>query len=210
MPRIRTVKPQHWGDKELPNISLQAHLLWIGIWNFSDDKGVIENDPLLIKSNVFPRRSDVRVEQVSQWIDQLVKARFLVPFTFNGEGYYVSRTFETHQRIDRPQPSKVPSDVIRRIVDEHSTNVRPCIVRDSIVEELRESAHDNDLFFEKFRSVTDRHITDKELELEVAKFKNKYPNIHSNQAGALINAWVANIGKEPIRIDPKLNKNSWI
>jgi len=131
MARIRTVKPQHWEDKALTEISLQAHLMWIGMWNFSDDEGVIEADPLLIKSNIFPRRSEIRVEQVSQWIDQLVKARFLVPFEYKNEGYYIHRTFKTHQKIDRPQASKIPPEIIRRILDESSTNVRPCIVEDS-------------------------------------------------------------------------------
>lgn len=133
MARIRTVKPQHWSDKELSNISLQAHLLWIGLWNFSDDEGVFENDAILIKSQVFPRRSDVRVEQVSQWLDQLAKARFVIPFTFNGTGYYIHRTFKTHQKIDKPQDSKIPSDTIRRILDEHSDSDRPCIVEESKV-----------------------------------------------------------------------------
>lgn len=131
MARIRTIKPQHWSDKELSKISLQAHLLWIGLWNFSDDEGVFENDPLLIRSQIFPRRTDVRVEQVSQWIDQLVTARFIIPFSHQGIGYYVHRTFKTHQKIDKPQPSKVPKEVIRRTIDERSANDRPCIVGDS-------------------------------------------------------------------------------
>lgn len=131
MARIRTVKPQHWNDKQLTQISLPAHLLWIGMWNFSDDEGVIEADPIFIRSQVFPRRTDIRVEQVSQWLDQLVKARFLVPFEYKNESYYVSRTFGTHQKIDKPQPSKIPSGIIRGILDECSTNDQPCIVKES-------------------------------------------------------------------------------
>ena len=42
MPRIRTVKPEHWSDKQLSEITLPAHLFWIGTWNFSDDEGVFE------------------------------------------------------------------------------------------------------------------------------------------------------------------------
>lgn len=137
MARIRTIKPQHWSDKELTKISLQAHLLWIALWNFSDDEGVFENDPLLIRSNVFPRRTDVRTEQVSQWLDQLVKARFVIPFTFNGEGYYIHRTFKTHQKIDKPQKSKIPSEIIRGIFDERSTNDQTCRVEESKVKERR-------------------------------------------------------------------------
>lgn len=126
MPRIRTVKPEHWNDKQLPSISLQAHLLWIGTWNFSDDKGIFENDPLLIKSQIFPRRTDVRVDQVESWLGQLVKARYIVPFTHNGEGYFISRTFGTHQRIDKPQPSRIPDEALKsalKQVTEHSKNI---------------------------------------------------------------------------------------
>jgi hypothetical protein len=137
MARIRTIKPKHVEDKELVNISLQAHLLWILMWPFSDDEGIIENDPLLIKSQVFPRRTDVRVEQVSLWLDQLVKARFIIPFDHDGIGYYIHRTFKAHQKIDKPQPSKIPSEVIRRILSEPSTNVPACIVEERKVEEGR-------------------------------------------------------------------------
>ena len=131
MPRIRTIKPEHVNDKELPKISLQAHLLWVLNWCFSDDEGIFENDPLLIKSIIFPRRTDVRIEQINQWLDQLVKARYIIPFTHNGVGYYINRTFRKHQRIDKPQPSKIPEDVILRTFQECSENVPPCIVEES-------------------------------------------------------------------------------
>lgn len=137
MARIRTIKPQHWSDKELPKISLQAHLLWIAMWNFSDDAGVIDADPLLLRSNIFPRRTDIRTEQISQWLNQLVKARFIIPFVFENEGYYLHRTFGTHQKIDRPQASIVPSDIIRRMLDECSTIDHLCTVVYSKGEEGR-------------------------------------------------------------------------
>jgi hypothetical protein len=123
MPRIRTIKPTHWNDKQLAGISLSAHLLWIASWNFSDDKGIFEGDPLLLKSQIFPRRTDIRIEQISQWLDQLVTARFIIPFDYKGQGYYISRTFETHQRIDKPQPSSIPSDFIEKVFQEYSKNI---------------------------------------------------------------------------------------
>jgi hypothetical protein len=140
MPRIRTVKPEHWLDKELSNITMQAHLLWIGLWNFSDDEGIFENDPLLIKSQIFPRRTDVRVEQVSQWLDQLVKARFVIPFVHDNVSYCIHRTFKTHQKIDKPQKSKIPINIIRGVFDERSTNIQPCIVEDGKGKERNSTA----------------------------------------------------------------------
>lgn len=53
-----------------------------------------------------------------------------------------------------------------------------------------------DPFFEMFRRAAGAHISDDELMAEVGKFKNKYPNVHINQAGALVNTWVSNIGRE--------------
>ena len=133
MPRIRTVKPDHWNDAELVNISLGAHLLWIGSWNFSDDEGIFENDPLLLKSQVFPRRTDVRLEQVSQWLDQLVKARYIIPFEYEKKGYYIHRTFKTHQKIDKPHSSKIPYKVLKTI-EGYSTNVRRTFDASRVVE----------------------------------------------------------------------------
>ena len=142
MARIRTIKPGHVNDKELAKVSLSAHLFWVLSWCFSDDEGVMENDPLLLKSQLFPRRTDIRMEQVQLWIDQLIKARFMIPFTHNGECYLIHRTFKTHQKIDRPQPSKIPENVIRRILDESSTTQQPCIVKESIVEESKTAKPD--------------------------------------------------------------------
>jgi hypothetical protein len=56
----------------------------------------------------------------------------------------------------------------------------------------------NNPFFEFFRRASGPHITDETILLEIGKFQNTYPNLHPNQAGALINTWVANIGKTSI------------
>jgi len=56
--------------------------------------------------------------------------------------------------------------------------------------------NNNDKFFRMMRNAAGEHLSDDELRREVGKFRNKYPNTHHNQAGALINTWVANIGKE--------------
>lgn len=139
MPRIRSIKPEHWGDRELPNISLQAQLLWIGMWNFSDDKGVIENNPVKIKSDVFPRRTDIRQKQILLWLDQLVKARYIVPFEFDNVSYYLHRTFDIHQRIDKPQPSKIPDEVIKDTLDRFYSENVPGTVLSVLDRKVKES-----------------------------------------------------------------------
>lgn len=55
-----------------------------------------------------------------------------------------------------------------------------------------------DIWFEMFRRAAGPQINDDDLILEVGKFRNKYPNQVPNQAGSLINRWVATIGKQPV------------
>jgi hypothetical protein len=176
MARIRTIKPQHVNDKKLTDISLQAHLFWILSWCFSDDEGVLENDPILLKSQLFPRRPEIRTEQIIQWIDQLTKARFMIPFTHNGEGYLLHRTFNVHQKIDRPQPSKIPQetiDTIRRTLDEHSTSDQPCIVKESIVKEGSVAAGESSPPDHKQK--TFKQWTREDFIQELEQFKDSYP-----------------------------------
>lgn len=133
MARYRTVKPEHWDDKKLPNVSLGAHLLWIGMWNFSDDKGVIENDPIYIKSNIFPRRKDVTPKHVEKWLNELIGQGFIIPFKYNEESFFITRTFSLHQKIDKPTPSKIPDETIRITLSEWSENNRRVIDDESRV-----------------------------------------------------------------------------
>lgn len=142
------IKPEFWDDAEISEVSLEANLLFIGMWNFADDKGIIEADASYIKSKVFPRREDLRKAQVIQWIDQLKKARFLVPLKYKEKSYYVIRTFGVHQKIDKPRPSKIPENIVSealRLFDEDSTTIRRTIDEGSTTKiEIEEEREDED------------------------------------------------------------------
>ncbi len=56
-----------------------------------------------------------------------------------------------------------------------------------------------DIWFEMFRRAAGPHINDNELMLEIGKFRNKYPNLHPNAAGPVINSWVGRIGYQEAR-----------
>jgi hypothetical protein len=40
------IKPEFWSDEKLAALSLQARLIYIGLWNLSDDYGVVKGHPL--------------------------------------------------------------------------------------------------------------------------------------------------------------------
>ena len=110
MPRIRTIVPEFWEDERFSNVSLPACLLYIGMKNFADDSGVILANETIIKSKVFPAREDIRKQQVSGWLQELIENSILVPFTFENKSYFSS------ERIDKPQKSKIPAEVIENVL----------------------------------------------------------------------------------------------
>jgi hypothetical protein len=106
MARIRTIKPDHWEDEAWNNVSIQAHLLWIAMKNFADDKGIISSNPVLIKNKAFPTREDIRTSDIKTWLETLEKNSFLIPFEYEKKGYYMLDFKD--ERIDKPQPSILP------------------------------------------------------------------------------------------------------
>lgn len=114
MPRIRTIVPDFWEDERFSNVSLQAWLLYIGMKNFADDSGVILANETIIKSKVFPAREDIRKQQVSGWLQELIENSILVPLKYENKSYYVMDF--SSERIDKPQKSKIPAEVIENVL----------------------------------------------------------------------------------------------
>lgn len=114
MPRIRTIIPEFWEDERFTNVSLPAWLLYIGMKNFADDSGIIVSNETIIKSKVFPAREDIRKQQVSGWLQELIENSILVPFQYEDKGYYVMDF--SSERIDKPQKSKIPVEIIEKVL----------------------------------------------------------------------------------------------
>ena len=71
------------------------------MWNFSDDYGVIKGHPTWIKNKVFPY-DDIKQSTFNEWLMGLERLRCIIPFDHNGEKFYFIRTFNEHQRVDKP------------------------------------------------------------------------------------------------------------
>lgn len=129
MARIRTIIPDFWEDERFTNVSLPAWLLYIGMKNFADDSGVILANEVVIKSKVFPAREDIRKQQVSGWLKELTENSILVPFVYENKSYYVMDF--SNERIDKPQKSKIPEELINRVLSgitqKHSGTFENCI-----------------------------------------------------------------------------------
>lgn len=101
MARIRTIKPEFWTSEQVMSVGRDVRLLFIGMWNFADDHGVIPFNPKTIKAQVFPGDDDVNSALVRRWLDELWAKDLIGVFEQNGKEYIVITGWK-HQKIDKP------------------------------------------------------------------------------------------------------------
>lgn len=109
MARIRTIKPQFWDDAKIGRIPRDARLLYIGLWTFADDLGVVIADPVWLKSKIFPY-DRIQIQQLEAWLGLLEKIGFISLLSVKSESFYYLPTFSRHQIINRPNLDDVNID----------------------------------------------------------------------------------------------------
>ena len=106
MARIRTIKPEFWTSGQVLECSTNARLMFIGLWNFSDDEGRHPYRPKQIKAQIFPS-DDLSEKDILGMLLELSKNGLITTYTIDNEQYLLINGWH-HQRIDKPQPAKYP------------------------------------------------------------------------------------------------------
>lgn len=111
MPRIRTVKPEFWEDELLGVMPRDARLLFIATFNMADDDGILRWTPSYIKAQAFMYDDDLTIKDVDQLMRCLTDTGVIFPFIGGAarQQMAVVVNFRRHQRINRPQKSKLPT-----------------------------------------------------------------------------------------------------
>jgi len=126
MARIRTIKPEFWTDSKIAKLSRDARLLYIGLWNLSDDAGVVSGNTFFLKSQIYPF-DQIQIQQFEKWLEELVKLGFISLFSHNGEKFYYLPNLTRHQKFDPRYPKllidRIVLDGILREIDKE--NDRP-------------------------------------------------------------------------------------
>jgi len=102
MPRIRAIKPQFWIDEGLAEVCREARLLYIGLWNLCDDRGVFEYRAAKIRVQLFPYDTDLNNGKVDEWLQELNTSGHIICFQENSKDYGYIPTFLKHQEIKKP------------------------------------------------------------------------------------------------------------
>jgi hypothetical protein len=110
MPRIRTVKPEFWEDELLGVMPRDARLLFIATFNMADDEGILRWTPAYIKAQAFMYDDDLTLKHVDQLMQCLADTGLVFPFIAGVARQQMALVvnFRKHQRINRPQKSKLP------------------------------------------------------------------------------------------------------
>ncbi len=127
MARIRTIKPEFWTSEQVMSCTPTARLLFIGMWNFADDSGVISYSPVQIKAKVFPGDTFSSVE-IKTMINELISNDLVRLFRpLDGKLYLFISGWNKHQKIDRPNrifPVYDSKFEVKNPFDDNSTNDR--------------------------------------------------------------------------------------
>lgn len=110
MPRIRTVKPEFWEDELLGVMPRDARLLFIATFNMADDEGILRWTPAYIKAQAFMYDDDLTISDVGKLMQCLTDTGLVFPYIGGSARQQMALVvnFRKHQRINRPQKSKLP------------------------------------------------------------------------------------------------------
>jgi 5-methylcytosine-specific restriction endonuclease McrA len=121
--RIRTIKPEFWADEKVAALTPMARLAFIGSWNLADDEGLTRWTTDFINASLF-MYDGLNAKRVQSLMDEISDAGLVFTYTTGTRqrlAYIVN--FRKHQRINRPQPGKLPppplqSDDVRTMYGE--------------------------------------------------------------------------------------------
>ena len=114
--KARMIKPEIWTDSKFALLSHPAKLLFIGLWTFSDDRGVCDFDPVEIKIKFFSL-DDLTVDDCGGLLDDLIRSGLIRAFEHKGKQYTHVINFLKHQKIRRPYYEFPDPDVCESMPD---------------------------------------------------------------------------------------------
>ena len=119
MARNRMIKPEFFSDKKIAQLPFEARLLFIGLWNFSDDCGVHPKNYRTILGEIFPNDEYIKEKKVKSWVDSLIKLKMLNEIEYNSETFLKISNWHKHQKVPNPSEKQwIPDNIIDGVITE--------------------------------------------------------------------------------------------
>lgn len=127
--RIRTVKPEITENQKLAKCSMHARLAFVYLITNADDEGRMRGNAVMLARTLFPYDDDAQV-LMDGWIRELETIESIRRYQFDGSDYLEIINWKSHQRIEKPKLSKLPTFTEtsvkrrRRVTDKSPTRHR--------------------------------------------------------------------------------------
>lgn len=190
MARKRMIDPKFWQDDKMMSLTPMHRLLFIGIWNFSDDVGIHKNSNSMLKAEVFPC-DDITVVKVGELKDELIQQQLIVPFNSEGIELFYVKNWRIYQYIQKSVPSKytLPEDYCSPTVVLQPNRIErnkkeQNIIKKSVEDENAHTTVDLIAFADKYKTI--------DIPLSYKKFNlnQQSKGVKSNNEAADFEMWV--------------------
>lgn len=108
MARIRTIKPEFPQSESMGRVSRDARLCFVMMWTIADDSGRLRGNSRMLASLLFPYDDDAPA-LIDGWLDELEREGCVHRYMADGSTYIEIANWLSHQKIDKPTPSKIPA-----------------------------------------------------------------------------------------------------
>ncbi len=116
MSRIRSIHPGLWTDEAFVSLSPLARLLFVGMWNECDDKGIVPWSPLKLKMRILPADNI----DAGELLAEIEGAALVRGYDWEGKRFAAVRNFALYQRPKKPNSIHPASAEILRFAG-HNT-----------------------------------------------------------------------------------------
>lgn len=108
MARIRTIKPEFPQSESMGRVSRDARLCFVSMWTLADDLGRLRGNSRMLASLLFPYDDDAPA-LIDSWLAELSAEGCIDRYEVAGSSYVQIANWLSHQKIDKPSASKLPS-----------------------------------------------------------------------------------------------------
>ncbi len=124
------IDPGIWQSQDFGKLSTLAKLVFIGLFSQADDDGRGRANPQYIKNTLFPYDEEMLKGDIERSLDEIAENMSILFYDCGGNEYYNLTNWSVWQKVDRPQKSRLPapedddSTIVRRTLNDSSSNVR--------------------------------------------------------------------------------------
>ena len=152
MARARNIKPGFFRNADLVELSVEARLLFIGLWTIADREGRLEDRPKQIKMEIYPADSF----DINSLLSELASTDMLLRYEVGGKRYLQIVNFTRHQNPHKderqstiPPPDGLsdpsgPADhdehhasTVQTPCEHHASTVQTGLIPDSLIPDSR-------------------------------------------------------------------------